>query len=70
LFPGIFLNFYLQFLWPQWLLVWQSISCSTFAGFLYLDIYILISSQPHFILHFYLMVLLHQSVSRFCPSCF
>jgi hypothetical protein len=43
--PGIaftcFLNVYLQFLWPQWLLVWQSISCSTFATFLYFDLYII-----------------------------
>jgi hypothetical protein len=46
LFPGIFVNFCLQFRWPQ--LVWQSISCSTFSEFLYLDYYILISSRPHF----------------------
>jgi hypothetical protein len=32
LFPDIFVNFCLQFRWPQWLLVWQSISCSTFAN--------------------------------------
>jgi hypothetical protein len=43
LFPDIFVNLYLQFRWPQWLLVWQSISCSTFSEFLYLDFYSLIS---------------------------
>jgi hypothetical protein len=37
LFPDIFVNFCLQFRWPQWLVVWQSISCSTFSEFLYLD---------------------------------
>jgi hypothetical protein len=39
LLPDIFVNFFLQFRWPQWLLVWQSISCSTFSEFLYLDFY-------------------------------
>jgi hypothetical protein len=70
LFPDILVNFCLQFRWPQWLLVWQSISCSTFSEFLYLNFYTLISFQLPFILHSYLMVLLHQSISRFCPSCF
>jgi hypothetical protein len=51
LFPDIFLNFCLQFLWPQ-LPVWQSISCSTLAEFLYLDFYILISSHPPFCITF------------------
>jgi hypothetical protein len=32
--------------------------------------YTLISFQLTFVLHSYLMVLLHQSISRFCPSCF
>jgi hypothetical protein len=43
-----FLNLCLQFPWPHWLLVWQSISCSTFAESLYLDFYILI----YFVLSF------------------
>jgi hypothetical protein len=42
LFPDIFVNFCLQIRWPQWLLVWQSISCSTFTEFLYLDFYTLL----------------------------
>jgi hypothetical protein len=58
LFPGIFVNFCLQFRWPQWLLVWQSISCSTFSEFLYLDLYTLISFKLPFVLQSYLMVLL------------
>jgi hypothetical protein len=70
LFPDIFVNFCLQFRWPQWLLVWQSILCFTFSEFLYIDFYTLISFQLPFVLHSYLMVLLHQSISRFCPSCF
>jgi hypothetical protein len=69
-FTHIFVNFCLQFRWPQWLLVWQSISCSTFSEFLYLDFYTLISLQLPIVLHSYLMVLLHQSISRFCPCCF
>jgi hypothetical protein len=36
---------------------WQSISCSTFSEFLYLDFYTLISFQLPFVLHSYLMVL-------------
>jgi hypothetical protein len=36
LFPDC-LNFYLQCPWPKRLLVWQSISCSTFPEFLFLD---------------------------------
>jgi hypothetical protein len=71
--PGIvsryFVNFYLQFRWSQWLLVWHSILCSTFSEFLYLDFYTLISSQPSIVLHFYQMVLVHQSIRRFCTSC-
>jgi hypothetical protein len=47
LFPDIFVNFYFQFRWPQWLLVWQSISCSTFSEFLYLDFYTLIYHYHH-----------------------
>jgi hypothetical protein len=42
LFTDIFVNFCLQFRWPQWLLVWQSISCQTFSEFLYLNFYTLI----------------------------
>jgi hypothetical protein len=42
-FPGIVSRYYLdlclQFQWPQWLLAWQSISYSTFAGLLYLHFY-------------------------------
>jgi hypothetical protein len=71
--PGIvyrcFLNFCLQLRWPQWLLVWRSISCSTHSEFLYLYFYTSISFQIPFVLYYYLMVLLHQSISRFCPSC-
>jgi hypothetical protein len=70
LFPDVFVNFCSQFPWPQWLPIWQTISCSTFAEFTYLDFYILVFSQPPFVLHTYLMVLLHQSISRFCPPCF
>jgi hypothetical protein len=62
LFPDIFVNFCSQFRWPQLLLVWQSILCSTFYEFLYLDFYTLISFQLPFTLHSYLMVLLHQSI--------
>jgi hypothetical protein len=51
LFPDIFVNFCLQFRWPQWLLVWQSISYTTFSEFLYLDFYTLISFQFPFVLH-------------------
>jgi hypothetical protein len=58
LFPDIFVNFCLQFRWPQWLLVWQSISCSTFSEILYLDFYALISFQLPFELYSYRMVLL------------
>jgi hypothetical protein len=68
--PRTCLNFYLQFLWPQIVTGMTSISCSTFAEFLYLDFYILISSQTPFVLYSYVMVLLHQPISRFCPSCF
>jgi hypothetical protein len=39
LFPDIFVNFCLQFRWPQWLLVGQSISCSTFSEFLYFNFF-------------------------------
>jgi hypothetical protein len=64
--PGIvsryFVNFCIQFRWPQWLQVWQSISCSTFSEFLYLYFYTLISFQLPFVLHSYRMVLLHHSV--------
>jgi hypothetical protein len=63
--PDIFVNFCLQFRWPQWLLVWQIISCSTFSEFLYLDYYTFISFQLPFVLNSYLMVLLHKSISRF-----
>jgi hypothetical protein len=34
-----FLGLWLQFRWPQWLLVWQSISYSTSAECLYLDFF-------------------------------
>jgi hypothetical protein len=37
--------------------LWQSISCSTFAVFLYLEFYILISSQPAFVLLLLLLLL-------------
>jgi hypothetical protein len=63
LFPNIFVNFCLQFRRPQWLLVWQSISCSTFSEFIYLDFYALISFQLPFVLYSYLTVFLHQSIS-------
>jgi len=58
-----FSAFYLQFQWPQRLLVWQSISHSTFAEFLYLDFYILIY-QPPFVLHSCLMVFLQANSSN------
>jgi hypothetical protein len=51
LFPHIFLNFYLQFPWSQWSLVWQSISRYTFSEFLYLDFNILISSYYYYSIH-------------------
>jgi hypothetical protein len=60
-----FLNFYLQFPCPQRLLVWQTISCSTFAEFLYLDCYILISSQPPFVLHSCPIIIIIISYHRF-----
>jgi hypothetical protein len=47
---------------------YDSISCSTFSEFLGLDFYVLISSEPSFVLHSYLMVLLHKPISRFCNS--
>jgi hypothetical protein len=53
LFPDIFVNFCSQFRWSQWLLVWQSISCSTFPEFLYLDFYTLISFQ---LLLYYILI--------------
>jgi hypothetical protein len=34
LFPDSFVNFHLQFPWPQWLSVWQKLSCSAYAKFL------------------------------------
>jgi hypothetical protein len=70
LFPDIFVNFCLQFWWPHWLPLWQSISRSTLSEFLHLDFYTLINFQLPFVLYSYLMVLLHQSISRFCSSCF
>jgi hypothetical protein len=33
----------------------------------FLDVYIFIYSQPPFVLHSYLTVLLHQLISSFCP---
>jgi hypothetical protein len=51
--------------WSQWLLLWQSISYFTFAKFLYLDFYILISFHSPFILHSYPMVLLRLLLSEF-----
>jgi hypothetical protein len=39
------------------------------AKFIYLDFYISSYSQPHFVLS-YLLVMLYQSKSRFCPFCF
>jgi hypothetical protein len=41
-----FVILYLQFCWPEWLSVWQSISCSTFTEFLYSDFCILIYFHP------------------------
>jgi hypothetical protein len=42
LFPDIFVNFCSQSRWPQWLLVWQSISCSTFSELLLLLLLLLL----------------------------
>jgi len=36
LFVDMFVVLWLQFQWPQWLLVWRNISHSTLAEFLYL----------------------------------
>jgi hypothetical protein len=45
----------------------KNISCSTFAEFLHLNFCILISFRTP-VLHSYLMVLLHLSVSKFYLS--
>jgi hypothetical protein len=63
--PGIFSVLWLLFLWPQWLLVPQNITCSTFAGFLCIDFYILISFPLIYVLHSCLMALIHLSVCKF-----
>jgi len=49
----------LKFQWPQWLLVWRTISYTTFAEFLYLHFYILIY-QPPFVLNPCSIVLLRH----------
>jgi hypothetical protein len=48
-----FLKLYLQFPWPQWILLRQMISWPKSAEIIYLDFYILISFQPPFVLHYY-----------------
>jgi hypothetical protein len=62
--PGIVSRYFCKLLLtipvaPMISIMTKSISCSTFSEFLYLDFYTLISFQLPFVLHSYLIVLLH-----------
>jgi len=70
LFTDTSLVLQLQFQWPQWLLVWRSVSYSTLAEFIYLDFYILVYFHSTFVLHSHSLVLLRPWISKYYQSCF